>query len=444
MEPKTVVNQDRPAALPAMRRAPAKLFVETTTRCNLGCFMCVKQSGECGIAEGDLAPELFQRLEPAFPHLEALILNGIGEPLLNPRLEEFIGQARARMPETGWIGFQSNGLLLDEARARRLAEAGLDRICLSIDAVSPEMFREVREGGEITAVERALAALDKAKRATARPGLRVGVEFVLMRRNFRELPAALRWAAARGASFALVTHVLPYGEEHAREAAYETCTDRAIDLFQRWRRQAAADGIDISRYFRVLWKYAKTPEELRIVHLVDRMKAAAERQGIFLDLKKLFKLDFAWLEEVSRVFDEARQVAAQRGMELRLPQVVLKEERKCEFVEDGGAFISWDGDVHPCYFLWHRYNCFASGWDQTVKPRVFGNLAGREILDIWNSQAFRTFRENVLAYDYPYCASCSLAPCDHVQTEEFEQDCHLQSEPCGSCLWCMGLFQCLR
>jgi hypothetical protein len=30
-----------------------------------------------------------------------------------------------------------------------------------------------------------------------------------------------------------------------------------------------------------------------------------------------------------------------------------------------------------------------------------------------------------------------------VQTEHFEQDCHIKNEPCGSCLWCTGLFQCL-
>jgi hypothetical protein len=30
-----------------------------------------------------------------------------------------------------------------------------------------------------------------------------------------------------------------------------------------------------------------------------------------------------------------------------------------------------------------------------------------------------------------------------VQTGRFEQDCHLQEQQCGSCLWCTGLFQCL-
>jgi hypothetical protein len=79
-----------------------------------------------------------------------------------------------------------------------------------------------------------------------------------------------------------------------------------------------------------------------------------------------------------------------------------------------------------------------------VQPKVFGNLEKRGILDIWYDPAFRSFRENVLTYDYPVCSSCTLAPCDYVQTDEFQQDCHIGDIPCGACLWCMGVFHCLR
>jgi MoaA/NifB/PqqE/SkfB family radical SAM enzyme len=182
-----------------------------------------------------MSPERFAALAPAFPHLEALVLNGIGEPLLNPHLEEFIRSARKAMPATGWIGFQSNGLLLTDARACSLVEAGLDKICLSIDGASPETFRKVREGGELTAIERAFAALAAAKERCRRPEVQVGIEFVAMRGNLRELPAALRWGAEHGASFAIVSHVLPYDERHVGEAAYAACTDEAIALFNEYK-----------------------------------------------------------------------------------------------------------------------------------------------------------------------------------------------------------------
>ena len=429
---------------PALRRYPSKLFVETTARCNLSCAMCVKQTAEGACDEGDLAPELFARLEPAFPHLEALILNGVGEPLLHPQLETFIAAARQAMPAGSWIGFQSNGLLLSEKRAVALAEAGLDRICLSVDSISPETFRRMRQGGELPAVDAAFAALAKAKQATGRSDLQIGAEFVLTRSNFTELPATLEWAAERGASFAIVTHLLPYDQEHADQAAYINCTADAIEHFRQWQAIAAQEGVAIDRYFEILFKFSKSPEEKRIVAFIERMKAAAAERELFLDLNKLFAIDHAWLARLREVLARAGEVAAATGLELRLPEIVPKDERICHFVEDGGAFVSWEGEVHPCYFLWHRYNCFASGWDQKVRPRTFGHLGRQSLAEIWNGEEFSSFRRSVINYDYPFCISCRLAPCDYVQTESFEQDCHVKGEPCGSCLWCMGLFQCLR
>ncbi len=428
----------------ALRRQPSKLFVETTSRCNLGCFMCVKQTEGGCIAEGDLSDAHFAALEPAFPTLEALILNGVGEPLLHPRLEAFIRRAKALMPAASWVGFQSNGLLLTPERALALAEAGLDKICLSVDASTPEIFSRLRQGGELPAIDSAFAALKAAKAQTGRDDLQVGAEVVVMRDNLSGLPATLEWAAQRGASFALVTHMLPYDQDHAGQAAYIPCTDAAIAHFQQWQERARQEGVALERYFEVLFKFAKSPEEQGIVAFVERMKAAAAEQGLFLDLSKLFSVDSGWIAHVEEIFAQARRVAERNGLDLQLPQVVPHEDRLCHFVEDGGAFVSWQGEIHPCYFLWHRYNCFASGWQQPVKPKVFGQLDRADILAIWNGPDFTGFRSNVIGYDYPFCINCRLAPCDYVQTEAFEQDCHVKGEPCGSCLWCMGLYQCLR
>ena len=437
------IQKQEAAEHPAFRKYPSKLFVETTSRCNLSCFMCVKQTAEGGVIDGDLADATFARLAEALPHVEALVLNGVGEPLLHPHLEEYIRMAKGRMPSGSWVGFQTNGVLLSEKRARSLVEAGLDRVGLSLDGVTPETFRRVREGGELAAIERALGRLAAAGKACGRTDLRIGVEFVLMRDNLRELPAALRWAAQRGASFAIVTHMLPYDSAHAAQAAYDPCSDAALELFARWRKRADAEGIDIGDYFKALWHFSRSPEEKRTVSLVEAMKADAEARGIGIDLRSLLAADSARRKEVAAVLAEAREAADELGLELRLPAEVPRQDRRCDFVEEGAAFVSWDGDVHPCYFLWHRYRCFAGGWEQQVKPRVFGNLGREGILEIWNDAPFRSFREGVLGYDHSPCNGCCVAPCDYVQTAQFEQDCHLREEPCGSCLWCTGLFQCL-
>ena len=332
-----VTGRPQPLIAPALLPRPSKLFVETTTRCNLGCFMCVKQTCDHAILEGDMSLACFAALEPAFPGLDALVLNGVGEPLLNPNLDLFVARARALMPKESWIGFQSNGLLLSEARAISLLEAGLDKICLSIDSVSPETFRKVRDGGELDDVSDAFSALASAKVRTGRADFKVGVEFVVMQGNLQELPAALTWAASRGASFALVTHVLPYDARHAVEAVYSNCTDEAVSLFTTWKAEAERQGLDLNRYFELASRYAKSAEDLRLVNFVDAMKQEAEARNIFLDLKKLLTLDHDQNEEVAAVFEQARQVAERLGIDLKLPGVLLKETRTCGFVEDGGA-----------------------------------------------------------------------------------------------------------
>ncbi len=197
-------------SIPAPFRCyPSKLFVELTTRCNLKCQMCVKQTWDNGIVEGDMSMSTFEALVPALRNAETLVLNGIGESLLHPELEEFIRRAKQLMPAGSWVGFQSNGLLLDQSRAYSLVDAGLDRICLSLDAICPDTFRKIREGGEVDDLEEAFSALRAARERNRDSSLKVGVEFVIMRDNIYQLPEVIRWSASRGADFVVVTHLLP-------------------------------------------------------------------------------------------------------------------------------------------------------------------------------------------------------------------------------------------
>jgi putative metalloenzyme radical SAM/SPASM domain maturase len=421
---------------------PSKLFVEVTTKCNLKCGMCVKQNSEGGIREGSMPVEIFDALSPAFPHLEALILNGIGESLLHLHLETFIERAKSTMPEGSWVGFQTNGMLLNGTRAASLADAGLDRVCLSMDAVSPESFRTIRSGGEMSGVESALSALNGVRKG--RQDFRVGIEFLLMRDNVRELPSALRWAGRRGVAFALVTQLMPYDKSLVHQAAYDTNTSDAISFYEQWRTKALKEGVDIRRYFDIFMKFSKTSEDQQVISFVERMKDDANSRGVALHLERLIRRDEEWYRSVEEVYEEARLIAQEEGIELTLPGTAPRNNRKCEFVEADSAFVSWDGDVHPCYFLWHRYQCYVGGLEKQVRPWVFGNLQDNNITEIWNSPLYRDFRENVRRYKFPFCFDCGFALCDYVQGEEFEQDCHIQSVPCGACLWCTGLFRCLQ
>ncbi|MGV7928857.1 MAG: radical SAM/SPASM family putative metalloenzyme maturase [Spirochaetota bacterium] len=428
----------------ALKDHPSKLFVEVTTRCNLRCAMCVKQSGTACLPEGDLSHEHFTSLEECMGGLEALVLNGIGEPLLHPDLEYFIRRARELMPARSWVGFQTNGFLLGEKRAASIVGSGADRVCVSVDASSAETFSAVRGVGDPSVTGRALAALTKAAREQGRGDFMPGIEFVAMRENINELPAVMEWGARLGIRFAIITQLLPYEPAMVAATAYDTSTDASLAFYEKWRRRALAGQVDISRYFDVFMKFIRDESEERIVRHVDAMVADAAAHGISLHLNALLSRDEAMLATVDKALAGAERIARENGIELTLPGTAPKSARRCDFVEEGSAFVSWDGRVHPCHFLWHRFQCYLGGVVNDVKPRVFGDLGSDDILAIWNSEEFRAFRENVVRYNFPFCYDCSLALCDLVQTGDFEQDCYITGVPCASCLWCTGLFQCLR
>jgi len=422
---------------------PSKLFVETTTRCNLQCSMCLKQKKNEEFREGDMSLATFNALLPALSTAEAVVLNGIGEPLLHPSLEYFIRLAKITMGERGWVGFQSNGQLFNLSRALSLVKAGVDRICLSVDAVSPDTFRSIRQGGEFKEVEHALDICGEVRKLNDK-GLEIGVEFVLRRDNIEQLPETIRWAGSHGADFIIVTHLLPYHPSLVSQTVYDTNLDASVSMWYKYREAAEKDRIDIKRYNKIFMKYQKNSGERKIVRLVEAMKADALDNGISLNLQQLFSRDPAWSRKLEKIFSEAKSIASREGIRLSLPELAPKRNRKCEFVEEGSVFVSWDGNIHPCYFLWHHYRCFINGIEKEVRPRVLGNLSERGILEIWNDPAFVSFRQGVLRYDYPFCFNCSFALCDYVQGGFFEQDCYINTEPCGACLWCMDVFRCLK
>lgn len=432
----------------ACRRRPAKIVVEPTTFCQLRCEMCVKQAVDAGIEDGEMSRQTFQRLEPALAGAESLVFSGIGEPLLHKDLEELISLAREQMPKKGRIGIQSNGCLLKGSRIASLIDAGLDVICISVDAATPESFSKIRSGGKIEDIESTVDVLRRHSAAKHRPTLQWGIEFVLMKQNFRDLPAVVRWAADSGASFAIVTHVVPYGQATESECVYSPNTRTSLEFYRRWKEKAASGGLDLDRYLKQRWKYhwkaGKTPAEKALADFGRQMLNEAYEQHIPLHLFNLMDENVAEQKRIRKLFAETRAIAADRELTLTLPELAPKLQRTCHFVEDGSIFVSWKGDVFPCYFLWHDYAFYQNGRKVRVTAKAFGNLAQQSPLEIWNSDAFRSFRSKVIRYDYPFCENCNLGPCNLFTEKAFEFDCYAKDIPCGTCPWCGGLLHCLQ
>ena len=428
--------------------SPSSLTIEPTTRCNFSCAMCVKQVPGNEIENGDLSFSTFTKLEPAFGGLKKLIFSGIGEPLLHPELDRFIAGANGLMPKESEIGLQTNGFLLDEARLDSLWDSGLDVICVSLDAASPGTFKQIRAGGELGDIENAFRILKSAKSKRGPKSFRFGIEFVLMKQNYKDLPQVVRWAVENGASFAIVTNLIPYDQAGESECRYSPNTTLSADFYQRWKEKADDLNLDLDAYLKQRWKYhwkaQKTPEEQALADFGKEMLNEAYSKQIPLHTSNLIGDSIAELNRTKEILAEALEIARETGLDLTLPELSPKFERQCHFVEEDSSFISWRGEVYPCYFLWHQYSFFQNGRRVKVAEKSFGQLQKKPIREIWNSTDYRSFREKVLKYDYPFCENCNLGPCNLFTEKPFEYDCYANDIPCGCCPWCGGLLHCLR
>jgi radical SAM protein with 4Fe4S-binding SPASM domain len=121
---------------------PKVVYAESTNACNAACVMCPRDEMERTI--GIMPMELFQKVvdECAEWGVEELRLHNFGEPLIDRKIFEKIEYAKRRGIPTTTI--YSNAALLDEERARKLIEAGLDKLYISFDGATKETFEAIR------------------------------------------------------------------------------------------------------------------------------------------------------------------------------------------------------------------------------------------------------------------------------------------------------------
>ncbi len=157
---------------------PRLVAWEVTRRCNLKCRHCRASAGECAV-EGEFSLDEAKAVVDDIASFAkpVLILTG-GEPLMCEWVWDIIAYARERgmTPAVG-----TNGTLVDDEVARRLAASGVKRISVSLD------FPTAGAHDEFRGVEGAFDAAVSGIAAARRAGVEVQVNTTVTRRNWRML-----------------------------------------------------------------------------------------------------------------------------------------------------------------------------------------------------------------------------------------------------------------
>jgi len=207
-----------------------------------------------------------------------------------------------------------------------------------------------------------------------------------MKRNIHELPALHGVAKQIGASFIIVTNVLPYSEELQNEVLYNLKATSYAGKGSPWTPMWILPRIDFNRHTQEpLWQILRTQANLS-----------------FLDL------------DLSR------------------------RNNYCPFINVGALAVAWDGVVSSCPPLMHSYTCYIMGRQKHIRRYEVGRLSQQSLREIWEEPAYAAFRQRVREFDFPPCTDCG---CDLA--EKNEEDCFGNPFPvCGDCLWGRGIIRC--
>jgi len=197
---------------------PDELYLEVTNRCNLKCTTC-PQSWGMSEDSADLTPETARELLSQLPTVRRVVLHGIGEPTLNPRLAEIIAVVKER---GAYALFNTNALLLRGRLLETLVKSDLDEVRISVDAATPETYQLVRGADMFSRVIANAAALNETKARLGATTPRVSLWMTGMKSNIRELPELVRVAARAGIAEVYVQRLVFSGRNLAdqQEALY--------------------------------------------------------------------------------------------------------------------------------------------------------------------------------------------------------------------------------
>ena len=178
----------------SLKKKPWRLFqVESAIACNLKCVMCPwREIAKKAENHGIMTPAVWEAIRHYLNRVQSVDFTGGGEPLLQPHLAEWIADATKAGCETGFL---SNGLLLKEDKLKKILDAGIKWICISMDGATAEMYNEIRVGSNFDRVCENVANIARLRSGSVPKTM---INFVLMDMNAHQMEEMVQLAARLG------------------------------------------------------------------------------------------------------------------------------------------------------------------------------------------------------------------------------------------------------
>jgi radical SAM protein with 4Fe4S-binding SPASM domain len=175
---------------------PVSVSVEPTTSCNLRCPECPSGLRAFTRPTGMLQKNFFREtIDQLSKDLLYLIFYFQGEPYLNPDFLEMVQYAAKKGIYTAT---STNAHFLSDSNAKKTVESGLDRLIISIDGISQEVYEQYRVGGNLEKVLEGARNIVKWKKELKSKTPFVFFQFLVVKPNQHQLEGAKKLAAEIG------------------------------------------------------------------------------------------------------------------------------------------------------------------------------------------------------------------------------------------------------
>ena len=164
---------------------PVSVSFEPTTSCNLRCPECPSGLREFTRPTGMLKNDFFrQTIDDIHRDLLYLIFYFQGEPYLN---RDFLNMVSYASSKGLYTATSTNAHYLTDEVARKTVESGLDRLIISIDGTTQEVYQQYRVGGNITKVIEGARNIIKWKKALKSRTPFVFFQFLVVKPNEHQM-----------------------------------------------------------------------------------------------------------------------------------------------------------------------------------------------------------------------------------------------------------------
>lgn len=209
---------------------PISLSIEPTTACNLQCPECPSGLRQFSRPTGRLRMKHFKPwIDQLAPHTAYLTFYFQGEPYLNPDFLDMVAYAK----EKGlYTATSTNAHFITQETAEGTVESGLDRLIISIDGTTQEVYEQYRREGQLEKVLEGTKQMVAARKRLKSKSPHLIFQFLVVRPNEHQVEEVYRLAEELGVDEVKLKTAQVYEYENGNPLIPEQ------EQYSRYKRQA--------------------------------------------------------------------------------------------------------------------------------------------------------------------------------------------------------------